>query len=239
MDKQNGSYLQELAHYYETLPDDEGFARKCRMNLPDGLQGMRVLDVGCRSGKGVLKLADRVGPEGFVLGIDWLPRRVAEAKEKYTRSGSAAGDGMAPHDYLIAYPEALDSAGVGEAEYDTAFLNSSLNLFFDIAQALAQVKRCLKPGGLIIVDGVFADAPRNEGVVRRAREIGNCVQAAPFLPDFLQMLCDLGFSSVSVTPGEVLAPDAGFTGETSVAYVDNTESAGFKVLVIQASKELS
>lgn len=244
MDKQSEENLQELARYYETLPGETGFSRKCRMNLPEGLQGMRIVDVGCRSGRGVLKLADRAGSDGFVLGIDWLPQRVEAARAKYgshqgtSRPAPARDDGTAPHDYLLAYPEALDAAGIGEAEFDAVFVNSSLNLFRDIPLALAQVKRCLKPGGLLIVDGVFADAPRDERVVQQARAIGNGVQAAPFLSSFLQLLCELGFSHVTVTPGETVAEDAGFTDDTVVACVDNTESVGFKVFVIQARKEL-
>ncbi|MFQ9178494.1 MAG: methyltransferase domain-containing protein [Eggerthella lenta] len=56
------------AHYAE-MPRD-GYSGRCEMLLPEDLRGMRVLDLGCRNGKGACKLADRVGPDGFVLGVD-------------------------------------------------------------------------------------------------------------------------------------------------------------------------
>ena len=48
------------AHYAE-MPRD-GYSGRCEMLLPEDLRGMRVLDLGCRNGKGAYKLADRVGP---------------------------------------------------------------------------------------------------------------------------------------------------------------------------------
>ena len=50
------------AHYAE-MPRD-GYSGRCEMLLPEDLRGMRVLDLGCRNGKGAYKLADRVGPDG-------------------------------------------------------------------------------------------------------------------------------------------------------------------------------
>ena len=52
------------AHYAELSRD--GYSGRCEMFLPEDLRGMRVLDLGCRNGKGACKLADRVGPDGFV-----------------------------------------------------------------------------------------------------------------------------------------------------------------------------
>ena len=66
------------AHYAE-MPRD-GYSGRCEMLLPEDLRGMRVLDLGCRNGKGACKLADRVGPDGFVLGVDPSAACVARAE---------------------------------------------------------------------------------------------------------------------------------------------------------------
>ncbi len=237
MSDTNESYLQELASHYETVPSKIGFARKCRMHLPDGLSGMRIIDIGCRNGKGVMKLAGRAGESGFVLGVDWLPAHVEAAKEYSIARGNDRSKEVAPRTFLVAYPEALDAAGVPEAEFDAAFVNCSMNLFYDIPKAFAQIKRCLKPGGLLIVDGVFADGPRDARVVEQARKIDNSVQAAPALNDFLQLLESLQFLEVSVDEGETVPASLGFTDDTTVACVNDIESIGFKVFVIQAKKD--
>jgi ubiquinone/menaquinone biosynthesis C-methylase UbiE len=42
----------------------------------------RVLDIGCGTGLLAQHLADLVGPDGMVLGLDPLPRRIELAREK-------------------------------------------------------------------------------------------------------------------------------------------------------------
>ena len=71
--------LRHAAAHYAEMPRD-GYSGRCEMLLPEDLRGMRVLDLGCRNGKGACKLADRVGPDGFVLGVDPSAACVARAE---------------------------------------------------------------------------------------------------------------------------------------------------------------
>lgn len=66
--------------YYAALPR-QGYSARCEMALPGDLSGKRVLDLMCRSGKGAYKIADLVGPDGFVLGIDPDEDRIGRARE--------------------------------------------------------------------------------------------------------------------------------------------------------------
>ena len=238
MSETGKDYLDKLVQYYANVQSKIGFARKCRMHLPANLEGMRIIDIGCRNGKGVMKLAGNAGSSGYVLGIDWLPEHV-EAAKVYAHERSSRPKASAPYEFRVGYPEALGAAGVGEAEFDAAFVNCSMNLFYDIPQAFAQINRCLKPGGLLIVDGVFADGPRDERVVQRARALDNSVQAAPALDEFLRMLDQAGFADIDVEMVESVEPDAGFTDETTVTCVNGIETVGFDVCVVQGHKRLA
>ena len=51
--------------HYAALSREGGHSARCDMPLPEGLLGKRVLDLGCRGGKGAFKIADAVGPECF------------------------------------------------------------------------------------------------------------------------------------------------------------------------------
>ena len=61
-----------LRRHYDGLPREGGFPARCHMELPErSLVGARVVNVGCRRGKGTYKLSEQVGESGFVIGADW------------------------------------------------------------------------------------------------------------------------------------------------------------------------
>lgn len=52
----------ELQQYYAELACDGGFEARCHMELPErSLVGARIVNVGCRRGKGTYKLSEQVG----------------------------------------------------------------------------------------------------------------------------------------------------------------------------------
>ena len=112
------------AHYAE-MPRD-GYSGRCEMLLPEDLRGMRVLDLGCRNGKGACKLADRVGPDGFVLGVDPSAACVARAE---ATAAAARAEGAAWAERLAFARgcfEDLRAAGVEDASFDVVIVNLSL-----------------------------------------------------------------------------------------------------------------
>ncbi|MBL8510042.1 MAG: methyltransferase domain-containing protein, partial [Betaproteobacteria bacterium] len=52
----------------------------CGLVCPPLLQGARVLDLGCGSGRDVYALAQLVGPEGSVVGVDMTEEQLAVAR---------------------------------------------------------------------------------------------------------------------------------------------------------------
>ena len=52
----------------------------CGLVVPPLLEGLRVLDLGCGSGRDVYLLAQLVGPDGAVVGVDMTPEQLAVAR---------------------------------------------------------------------------------------------------------------------------------------------------------------
>jgi SAM-dependent methyltransferase len=84
-----------------------------RLLLGAGLRrGMRVADVGCGVGLVTTLLAELVGPEGHVVGIDFSGAQLAQARERLASGGTNAsfvearsvGEG---HRFLVAGGTAL------------------------------------------------------------------------------------------------------------------------------------
>ena len=194
------------AHYAELSRD--GYSGRCEMFLPEDLRGMRVLDLGCRNGKGACKLADRVGPDGFVLGIGPSAACVARAE---ATAAAARADGAAWAGRLAFARgcfEGLRAAGVEDASFDVVIVNSVLNLAWDLKEALRETARAIAPGGFLYHAGVFADEPLPLAAMQAFARAGNVFGAARSQGEFARIAVDrAGFSSCSFERERPVEPD--------------------------------
>ena len=227
---------KELAAYYRDACWEFGYASLCHMSLPAGLEGKTVLDVGCRRGKGVFKVSDRVGSHGRAIGVDWVESHIAEAKSRMDRAWRETGLAANNMEFHQAYPEDLMGTGLGDGTVDVAFVNSVLHLMYEPKAALSEIARVLKPGGLLVCEVAVASAPRDTTVVAEARKLGNSIQAAPYRADFEEQLQALGFDlTVAEEPHEVEA-NMGFKRGHEAPTVPTTEKVAFEALVYHAVK---
>lgn len=184
----------------DSLDESRGSRRvsRCAMELPDDLVGRRVLDLECRGGLGAFKIADRVGPSGWVMGVDSSPENVARAIERAPRY-HWAGDGWANYLRfarvgLDGLADGLRTAGLGDASFDVVIVNSALNLAPDLGTTLRDICRALVPDGLLYLDAVFAVEPMPPSLARLSASEGNVFGCAPTPDEFGALLTSAGFS---------------------------------------------
>jgi ubiquinone/menaquinone biosynthesis C-methylase UbiE len=100
--------------------------------------GATVLDVGCGSGIDTVLAGRRVGPDGRVVALDFLP-------EMLDRTAQAAREaGLANVETLEAEMEAIP---LSDGSVDLVISNGVVNLSPRKARALAEFARVLRPGG--------------------------------------------------------------------------------------------
>lgn len=208
----------------------------CKMSVPLRLDGMRVLDIGCRRGKGVFKLSSRVGNDGHVVGIDWSDEFIAEAKQRSERAWVQSGLSHNNMEFHVGYPEDLARVGLGDETIDLVFVNSVINLAFDYDKAFSEMYRVLKPGGLLICETVLANIERDQGVMAAAREVGNNVQSAPSKRYFEDLLRRMGFDAPEYLDATVVPEDAGFKHTYSAPVVKTDEEAVYVASVAYIRK---
>ncbi len=219
----------QLAEYYAGKQFEYGFASICKMLLPAAeLKGKKVLDIGSRRGRGVYKISSMVGMEGRAIGVDWSEAYVQESKDGITRAWHDSGLPGNNMDFYLAYPEDLMMAGLGSGTMDVVYVNNVMTLFFDQAQALKEFSRVLKPGGLLIMETVFADRERPEAVINEARAMGNSIQAARTQEENFAWLTTAGFGKPLVEDSYTVRPDQGFKADYDVPMVDDASGVSFE-----------
>jgi SAM-dependent methyltransferase len=175
--------------------------------------GERVLDLGCGGGATTLAIAQAVGPEGAVLGLDIAPMLIERASQRAADTGSTARFVCA--DAATATPH--------EPPFDRLFSRFGSMFFEAPIPAFTNLRALLKPGARIDL-AVWAN-PRDNlwmmammGVVRSHIDIPPAIPRTPgpFAFEDLgyleEVLTGAGFSGVEVVPYEgmqaVGGPDA-------------------------------
>ncbi len=103
--------------------------------------GTRVLDLGSGAGNPALFIAERVGPEGSVLGLDLSPGMVEGTNERARRRGLTNA--------AFRLIEREVELGVPPASFDTATARCSLMYPPDPTAALSALRQAIRPGGRV------------------------------------------------------------------------------------------
>ena len=153
--------------------------------------GEVVLDLGCGGGLDSVRAAQRVGPEGRVIGLDLLP----EMCERARRAADLAGVGERC-EFLDGEMEALP---LPDASVDVVISNGALNLSPRKSRALAEAARVLKPGGrLCLVDlAVEEDLPPE--VLASGAAWAGCIAGAVSERVLVNKLARVGLTEVEVS----------------------------------------
>jgi SAM-dependent methyltransferase len=99
--------------------------------------GERVLDVGCGCGQTSLQLAERVAPDGEVLGVDLSGPMLARARQR----AAEAGVSRARFEQGDAQVHAFASGG-----FDLVFSRFGVMFFADPPAAFAALRKAARPG---------------------------------------------------------------------------------------------
>ncbi|MCX2795765.1 methyltransferase domain-containing protein [Microbulbifer thermotolerans] len=163
----------------------------CGLVCPPLLSGCRVLDLGCGTGRDVYALAQLVGPEGEVVGVDMTEEQLAVAQNH--REWHAQAFGYDNVRFIKGYIEKLDELDLEPGSFDVIVSNCVVNLSPDKAAVLSGVYRLLKPGGEFYFSDVYSDRRVPDEVRTDAVLYGECLGGALYWNDFLRLAQAAGF----------------------------------------------
>lgn len=146
--------------------------------------GERVLDLGSGGGIDVLLSARRVGPAGFVYGVDMTAEMLDLARANAARAG--AGN--------VEFRQGtIEDLPLDDGTVDVVISNCVVNLSPDKPAVLAEAFRVLVPGGRLgISDVVAEDHLTVQERAERGTHVG-CIAGALTRAEYLDHLTSAGF----------------------------------------------
>jgi arsenite methyltransferase len=152
-------------------------------------QGETVLDIGSGGGIDVFLAARRVGPTGFVYGIDMTPAMLQRAREAADKGGYT--NVKFRHGYAEKLPVEDDSI-------DVIISNCVINLTEDKGKVFQEAYRVLKQGGRLEVNDVVFGSPVMPEVRASAAGWAECVSGALPEQEYVDLVKQAGFKDITV-----------------------------------------
>lgn len=197
----------------------------CGFPIPHGLRGATVVDLGCGTGRDVYVLAQLVGPEGHVHGIDMTEGQLSLARDTAGFHADKFGFSHPNTSFHLGYVEDLRSAGIADASVDVVVSNCVVNLSPRKDLVLAEAFRALKPGGELYISDVFVDRRLSTEIASDSVLYAECLGGALYQADFVTLARRAGFADpriVSNSPisirNEEISRKVGTARFTSVTY---------------------
>ncbi len=152
-------------------------------------KGEVVLDLGSGAGFDCFLAADRVGPEGKVIGVDMTPEMLEKARE------NAQKDNYANIEFRLGEIENLP---VADGSVDIIISNCVINLSPDKGSVFSEAFRVLKPGGRIMVSDIVLTKELPDNIKDNVSAYVGCISGAIIKEDYLSAIEKAGFTDVKV-----------------------------------------
>jgi len=209
---------EELAKGYTFVSNTQYDAGRFLLKRLEVIPEEHVLDVGCGPGDLTAHIAELVGANGVVVGVDPSKERIAIALEK-AKPNLSFHEGRAED--LSRFPTAI---------FDVVFVNSTFHWVEDQPAALKEFARVLKSGGRLGISGGSGDF-----VAAHEKIKADVLSREPYRiypeqspPKFLKqrelesLLNDAGFSRREIVINTIVK--SAKNGEAMIEWLDTSSS---------------
>jgi len=179
----------------------------CGLVLPEALAGARVLDLGCGAGRDVYTLAQLVGADGYVVGVDMTPAQLAVARRHEAWHAERFGYAASNVEFIDGTIERLEETGLADERFDIIVSNCVINLTTDKQAVLDQAWRLLKPGGELYFADIYTDRRVPSELTTDPVLYGECLSGALYWNDFLDLARRAGFSDSRLVTDKPVSVD--------------------------------
>ena len=171
-----------ISHYYG-----------CGLVIPDLLEGLTCLDLGCGAGHDVYILSKLVGEKGKVYGVDMTKEQLDLAEKYKEHQAKVYGYSKSNVEFINGYIEKLTA--IPDNSIDLVVSNCVVNLSPNKKDVFSEAYRVLKPGGEMYFSDVYSDRRIPEKLLHDPVLHGECLSGALYWNDFLSLVKAVGFKS--------------------------------------------
>ncbi|XP_067297540.1 arsenite methyltransferase [Pseudorasbora parva] len=176
----------------------------CGLVVPECLEGCKVLDLGCGSGRDCFMLSQLIGEKGHVTGIDMTEHQLEVAQKYIDYHMQRFGYKKPNVNFVHGYIEALAEAGLEEKSFDIIISNCVVNLSPDKTSVLREAYRVLKDGGEFYFSDVYSNARIPEDLKANKVLWGECISGALWWEDLIRLAEEVGFSKPRLVTASII-----------------------------------
>jgi ubiquinone/menaquinone biosynthesis C-methylase UbiE len=159
------------------------------LNYADAKTGEICVDLGSGRGSDVIRLADTVGTEGFVYGIDISEGMIKKSIETARRLG------VSNVDFIY---RTLENTGLDNNIADLVISNCTINHAADKQAVWNEIFRILKTGGRFVVSDIYSINPIPDEYRNDPVAISECWAGSVTRQEYLDQLNISGFKSIKI-----------------------------------------
>ena len=147
------------------------------------------VDLGSGRGNDVIRLAEEVGEQGYVYGIDISEGMIAKAKANLDKFEVANAE------IIMAD---LENLPIEADKIDVIISNCTINHATNKQAVWNEVFRILKPGGRFVISDIYATSPIAEEFRNDPVAVAECWAGAVTRAEYLTMLEQAGFEKIQI-----------------------------------------
>jgi ubiquinone/menaquinone biosynthesis C-methylase UbiE len=160
-----------------------------------------VVDFGCGGGIDVILAAHGVGEQGRVVGLDFAPQMIEQAKQAVTEAGLEERD-------IELRVACMEKSHLPNSFADVVISNCVINLYPDKDAVYEEAFRILRPGGRLAISDIVLTEDINPRLRARFQANGTgCLGGAIPEEDYWQTVRKAGFAEVQIVARHILTPE--------------------------------
>lgn len=151
--------------------------------------GEVCVDLGSGRGTDVLRLAEEVGENGFVIGVDVSDGMLRKAEKNAARLGI---------ENVSFVKSELEDLKIGPELVDLVISNCTINHAKNKHKVWSEIERILKKNGRFVVSDIYATSEVPEKYRSDSQAVAECWAGATTRQEYLDTLNSVGFKNIEI-----------------------------------------